>query len=79
MTDANKLDRPTSRNLGQLKALLPFASPYRIQILLALLFLVLGTVGVVALAALGAYIVHGLRVHRFVYESLRRNYPCNES
>ncbi len=29
------------------------------------------TVLLVALAALGAYIVHGLRVHRFVYESLR--------
>ncbi|GAB4184854.1 MAG: ABC transporter ATP-binding protein/permease [Wenzhouxiangellaceae bacterium] len=42
MTDASILDRPTSRNLGQLRALLPFVKPYRLQILLALLFLVLG-------------------------------------
>lgn len=42
MRDSAALDRPTSRNLKQLRALMPFVAPYKKQIALALLFLVLG-------------------------------------
>ena len=44
MADAKALDRPHSRNLKQLRAILPFVKPYRKQIALALLFLVMGAV-----------------------------------
>lgn len=44
MRDPKALDRPGSRNLGQLKTLLPFVYPYRRHILLALLFLTLGAI-----------------------------------
>jgi ATP-binding cassette subfamily B protein len=42
MPDSKALDRPSSRNLKQLSAILPFVKPYKKQIGLALLFLVLG-------------------------------------
>jgi len=43
------IDRPTSKSLGPLKKLLPFARPYIPQILLALLFLVLGAAATLSL------------------------------
>jgi len=42
MPDSKALDRPSSNNLKQLNALLPFVKPYKKQIGLALLFLVFG-------------------------------------
>jgi ATP-binding cassette subfamily B protein len=42
MPDSKALDRPSSNNLKQLSALLPFVKPYKKQIGLALLFLVFG-------------------------------------
>lgn len=42
MPDSKALDRPSSNNLKQLSAILPFVKPYKKQIGLALLFLVFG-------------------------------------
>lgn len=60
MSDPDTLQRPTGRRLGSLRALRPFVTRYRPQILLALLFLVLSAAGALAIpAAVGQVIDRG--------------------
>ena len=55
-----KRDRSSSRKLSQLKALAPFVRPYRFQIILAALFLVVSATGALAIpAAIGQVIDKG--------------------
>lgn len=60
MSDPDTLQRPTGQRLGSLRALRPFVTRYRPQILLALLFLALSAAGALAIpAAVGQVIDRG--------------------
>jgi len=60
MNEARPSRRPAARQLGSLRALRPFVARYRLQIILALLFLVVSAAGALAIpAAVGQVIDRG--------------------
>ncbi|WP_376689908.1 ABC transporter transmembrane domain-containing protein [Wenzhouxiangella sp. EGI_FJ10409] len=60
MSDSEAIQRPASRSLGSLRALRPYIARYRLQIGLALLFLVISAAGALSIpAAVGQVIDRG--------------------